>query len=95
MTYIEITEYFTEPRADYWETLLLHSPVILQQLNISNQGIMSKELGLTQPQMSTVVKMLRAYCNVSNAANIVNVQSTDKDPFSMLANIEISEGGKL
>ena len=65
MTYQERVTHFQTPRTDYWETLLTHAPVIIAQLNISTRTKLSQELGLSQPQMTPVVKLLQAYINLS------------------------------
>ena len=61
-TYEELITYIKqEQRDDYWETILKNSHLILHKLMTSNQGIVARDLGTTQPQLSTMVKMMRAY----------------------------------
>jgi len=67
MNYTELKTYFTTPRADYWETIIQNGHTIVAQLNISNQSIMAKDLGLTQPQISIVIRMLKAHINLSHS----------------------------
>ena len=59
--YTELVTYFQEPRTDYYETLLVNAHLIIAETNIKPQGVLARDLGLTAPQMSIVLKLLRGY----------------------------------
>lgn len=70
-SYQDIVKYFkTGTRSDYYETLIENKSILLQHLNIIPQGRMAADIGVTQPQMTPIVRLLRALERLEyNAAN--------------------------
>ncbi len=74
MTYLDLVEYCTTQRDDYYEQLLINSAVILKAYRKKTQQELGIDLGLNQAQISLLLKLLIAYEDIIDD-NINNHQN--------------------
>ena len=67
MTYLELVNQIqTRHVPDYYELLLVHSNEILMAYRTRTQTQLATDLGLTQTQVSLLLKILNAYVSLHN-----------------------------
>ena len=69
MDYENLLKYFNEPREDYYEQLVKHADVILRAYRTRTQTQLGKELGLSQSNISIVLKILIAQEDINARAS--------------------------
>ena len=60
MTYKELCDYIKNPVPDYYERLIECRTEILYAYKTRTQATLGKELNLAQPQVSILIKLLKA-----------------------------------
>ena len=64
--YQNLLEQIKEPTPDYYLLLLTNSKHIVKEVKFRNQGVVAKELNISQSKLSNILPLLDAYVNINS-----------------------------